>query len=79
MWTKSEWEILLVSSMLQHAEELFNPVPTKIIYCDGVYKKEFEEMLQSMSNLTLVEGFPNNLCEMTHGHHNSLFIYFLLI
>jgi hypothetical protein len=65
--------------MLQHAEELFNPVPTKIIYCDGVYKKEFEEMLQSMSNLTLVEGFPNNLCEMTHGHHNSLFIYFLLI
>ena len=62
----------LVRSMLRHAEELFNPVPTKIIYCYGVYKKEFEQMLQSMPNLTLVEGFPDNLCEMTGGHDNSL-------
>ena len=28
-------------------------------------KKEFEQMLQSMPNLTLLEGFPDNLCEMT--------------
>jgi ABC-type proline/glycine betaine transport system ATPase subunit len=54
----------LVRSMLRHAEELFNPVPTKIIYCYGIYQKEFEEMLQSMSNLTLMEGFSDNLCEM---------------
>jgi hypothetical protein len=59
--------------MLWHVEELFNPVPTKIIYCYGVYKKEFEEMLQSMPNLTLVEGFPDHLCEMVRGH-NSLVV-----
>jgi hypothetical protein len=61
----------LVNSMLWHAE-LFNIVPTKIIHCYGIYQKEFEEMLRSMPNLTLVEGFPDNLCEMTHGHDNSL-------
>ena len=60
--------------MLRHAEELFNPVPTKIIYCYGIYQKEFEQMLQSMPNLTLVEGFPDNLCEMTCGHDNSLVV-----
>ena len=64
----------LVRSMLRHAEELFNPVPTKIIYCYGICQKEFEEMLQSMPNLTLVEGFPDNLCEMTRGHDNSLVV-----
>ena len=62
----------LVRSMLRHAEEIFNPVPTKIIYCYSIYQKEFEEMLQSVPNLTLVEGFPNNLCKMTHRHNNSL-------
>ena len=31
-------------------------------------------MLQSMPNLTLVEGFPDNLCEMTRGHDNSLVV-----
>ena len=50
----------LVRSMLRHAEELFNPVPTKIIYCYGIYQKEFEQMLRSTPNLTLVEGFPDN-------------------
>jgi hypothetical protein len=64
----------LVRSMLRHAEELFNPVPTKIIDCYGICQKEFEEMLQSMRNLTLVEGFPDNLCEMTRGHDNSLVV-----
>jgi DNA replication protein DnaC len=64
----------LVRSMLWHAEELFNPVPTKIIYCYGIYQKEFVQMLQSMPNLTLVEGFPDNLCEMTRGHDNSLIV-----
>ena len=64
----------LVRSMLRHAEELFNTVPTKIIYCYGIYQKEFEQMLQSMPNLTLVGGFPENLCEMTRGHDNSLVV-----
>jgi hypothetical protein len=47
-------------------------VPTKIIYCYGIYQKEFEQMLQLIPNLTLVEGFPDNLCEMTRGHDNLL-------
>jgi hypothetical protein len=64
----------LVRFMSRHAEELFNPVTAKIIHCYGVYKKEFEQMLQTVPNLTLVEGFPDNLCEMTRGHDNSLVV-----
>ena len=62
----------LVRSMLHNLEDLFYPVPTKIIYCYGEYQKEFDEL--SLPNLELVEGFPNNLYELTEGHENSLVI-----
>ena len=60
----------LVRSMLRHLNDLFYPVPTKIIYCYGEYQKEFDEF----SNIELVEGFPDNLFELTNGHENSLVI-----
>lgn len=62
----------LVRATLRHLEELFNPVPTEIIYCYGIYHKEFEELLQTLLCLALVEGFPDNLCDMVRGHDNSL-------
>ena len=34
----------LVRQLLQHSNELFYPIPTKIIYCYGEYQKEFEEL-----------------------------------
>ena len=48
----------MVHRMLNHLEEMFYPVPSKIIYCYGEYQQEFE----------LIEGFPNNLNELTRGH-----------
>ena len=61
----------MVRRMLQHLGELFHPVPTKIIYCYGEYQKEFGEL---PSNVTLVEGFPNNLNDLLRGHDNSMVV-----
>jgi hypothetical protein len=58
-----------VRKLLQHLT-LFNPVPTKIIYCYGEYQKEFAEL----QNVELIEGFPSNLNELTQGHDNSLVV-----
>ena len=60
----------LVRSMLHHLEELFCPVPTKVIYCYGEYQKEFDQL----SNIALVEGFANDFYELTDGHDNSLVV-----
>ena len=54
--------------MLRHLEELFYPVPTKIIYC---YQKKFDEL---PSNVELMEGFPDNLSDMVRGHDSSLVV-----
>jgi hypothetical protein len=61
----------MVRCILRHLEELFKPVPTKIIYCYGEYQKEFDEFLP---NVEMVEGFPNNLHVFTDGHDNSLIV-----
>ena len=47
----------LVRSMLHRLEDLFYPVPTRVIYCYGEYQKEFDEMY----NVELIEGFPYDL------------------
>ena len=56
--------------MLRHLEELFYPVPTKILYLQksyGEYQKEFDEF---PSNVELMGGFPDNLSDMVRGHDN---------
>ena len=60
----------LFRKSLQHSNELFYPVPTKIIYCYGEYQKEFEEL----RNVDLVEGFPSNLDDLTKGHDNLIVV-----
>ena len=57
--------------MLHHLEELFYPIPTKIIYCYGEYQKEFDKF---PLNVELVEGFPDNLSDMIRGHDHSLLV-----
>ena len=44
--------------MLRHLEELFYPVPTKIIY----------------SRISENQGFPDNLNDMVRGHDSSLLV-----
>ena len=61
----------MVRRMLAHLDELFHPVPTKIVYCYGEHQKQFEEL---PSNVTLVEGFPNNLNDLVRGHDNSMVV-----
>ena len=62
----------LIRQLLQHSNELFYPVPTKIIYCYGEYQKEFEELCNVDFNL--VEGFPSNLDDLTKGHDQSIVV-----
>ena len=47
------------------------PVPAKTIYCYGEYRKEFDEL---PLNMELVEGFPDHLKDMVHGHNHSLLV-----
>ena len=56
----------LTCCMLHHLEELFNLVPSKVIYCYGEYQKEFDEL---PPNVDLIEGFPDK-----GGHDNSLLV-----
>ena len=64
----------LVRSMLDHLEELFYPVPTKILYCYGEHQKKFDDLSQRLSNIEFVDGFPNDLYALVEGHDNSLVI-----
>ena len=54
----------VVRRMLQHLNELFHPVPTKVIYCYGEYQKEFDELFPYVQ---LVEGFPNDVGKTNTG------------
>ena len=61
----------LTRCLLRHVGELFDPAPTKVIYCYGEYQKEFDQLFP---NVELVEGFPNDIGELTKGHDNSLLV-----
>jgi hypothetical protein len=57
--------------MLNHLEEMFHPLPSKIVYCYGEYQKEFDEF---HPNVELIQGFPNDVNELIKGHDNSLIV-----
>ena len=59
--------------MLRHLEELFTPIPSKIIYCYGIYQKELDELARDLPNIELI-GFPKNLYELIEGHDSSLIV-----
>ena len=54
----------MVCQMLNHLLGMFYPLPAKIIYCYGECQKEFDEF---PLDVELIEGFPNNLSELTKG------------
>ena len=60
----------LVRKLLHYLNELFHPVPTKVIYCYGEYQKEFDELY----GVDFVEGFPEDLNQLTRGHEQTLLI-----
>ena len=64
----------LVRSILHHLNELFDPVPSKIVYCYGEHQAAFDDMARPMDNIEFVEGFPDNFHEMTSNEKNSLVI-----
>ena len=39
-----------------------------------MYKKEFAELSKTVPNIQFVEGFPNNLYDMTDAHDSSMVI-----
>ena len=57
----------LVRKLLHHLNELFHPVPTKVIYCYGEYQKEFDELY----GVDFIEGFPGDLkqCKDMISHY----------
>ena len=57
--------------MLCRLKELFDPVPTKIIYCYREYQVAFDDMGRTISNIDFVEGFPHNLHDMLVNDKNS--------
>ena len=60
----------LVRRLLYYLNELFHPVPSKVIYCYGEYQKEFDEL----HGVDFIEGFPQDLNEITQGHDQTLLI-----
>ena len=59
-----------VRRMLEHLNEMFYPVSSKVIYCYGEYQKEFE----LFPCVELVEGFRSDVGKLTGGHDNSLLV-----
>ena len=53
-----------------YLNELFHPVPSKVIYCYGEYQKEFDDL----HDVDFVEGFPDDLSELARGHEQTLLI-----
>ena len=64
----------LVQCMLRNLNELFDPVPSRIIYCYGEYQHAFDDMVQTIPNIYFTEGFPDNLYGILEGYQNSLVI-----
>ena len=60
----------LVRRLLYYLNELFHPVPSKVIYCYGEYQKEYDEL----HGVDFIEGFPEDLNELTRGHEQTLLI-----
>ena len=60
----------LVRRLLYYLNELLHPVPSKVIYCYGEYQKEFDEL----HGVDFIEGFPQDLNEITQGHDQTLLV-----
>ena len=64
----------LVRSMLYNLDELFTPVPSKIVYCYGEYQPIFDEMKYKIPDISFVEGLPEDLYHILEGYENSMVV-----
>ena len=64
----------LVWCMLRNLNKLFDPFPSRIIYCYGEYQHAFDDMVQTIPNIYFTEGFRDNLYGILEGYQNSLVI-----
>ena len=64
----------LVRRMLCNLNDLFDPVPSKIVYCFAEHQEVFDDMARAISNISFVRGFPHNLYDVLEGYKNSLVI-----
>ena len=60
----------LVRRLLYYLNDLFHPVPSKVVYCYGEYQKEFDEL----HGVEFIEGFPEDLNALTQGHEQTLLV-----
>ena len=64
----------LIRSMLLNLSNLFTTVPTRILYLAGEKQKEFEQLTETIPNISVVIGFPDNIYDMLEGYDNSMVI-----
>ena len=60
----------LVRRLLYYLNDLFHPVPSKVVYCYGEYQKEFDDL----HGVEFIEGFPEDLNTLTQGHEQTLLV-----
>jgi len=51
----------LLRKILERGEEMINGAPQNIIWCHGMYQTAHDEMIQTIPNITFLEGLPSDL------------------
>lgn len=64
----------LVRQLLYNLNDLFDPVPSKIVYRFSEHQEVFHDMAQEIPNISFVKGFPDNVYDILEGYKNSLVI-----
>ncbi len=64
----------LVRQILYNLNDLFDPVPSKILYCYDEHQSVFDDMTQAIPNISFINGFPPCLYDLLEGYTNSLVI-----
>jgi DNA replication protein DnaC len=64
----------LVRQLLYNLNDLFDPVPSKIVYCFAEHQEVFHDMAQEIPNISFVKRFPDNVYDILEGYKNSLVI-----
>ncbi len=57
---KTEW----VKRFLLNASHMIKPTPVKTYWCYSSYQPIYTELAQTLSNITFIEGLPENIQEL---------------
>lgn len=63
-----------VKRLLENADSMIYPTPTKIIWCYGQYQQAYVELSQSMPHVQFMEGFPEDLKATIDPNENNLIV-----